>query len=99
TARPYLAYAAIGESYRSRTSVCLSFCAPDFKALPSEQQAKIVTRIVTLLEQEKAAFDVKSYSTAPLGLRIWCGTTVEPADITAIGPWIDWAYATAMAGN
>jgi phosphoserine aminotransferase len=93
----YLTYAAADSSYRSRTSVCLTFSAPEFKALPADQQQKLVNRIVALLEDEQAAFDVKSYSSAPLGLRIWCGPTVETDNIEPLGPWIDWAYATAMA--
>jgi phosphoserine aminotransferase len=95
--RPYLTYAAADSSYRSRTSICLRFCAPEFEALADEQKVTVVNKIVALLEQEQAAYDVRSYSTAPLGLRIWCGTTVETANIMALGPWIDWAYSEIMA--
>jgi phosphoserine aminotransferase len=31
-------------------------------------------------------------------LRIWGGATVETADIVALLPWIEWAYAQAAAG-
>jgi phosphoserine aminotransferase len=49
------------------------------------------------LEKAGAAYDVAGYRDAPPGLRIWCGATVDTADIVALGPWLDWAYATAKS--
>lgn len=95
--RDYLRYAVADPLCRSRTSICLTFCAAEYEALSPEQQVAMVNKIVALLEEEGAAYDVRSYHTAPLGLRIWCGTTIDADDITAIGPWIDWAYAQALA--
>jgi phosphoserine aminotransferase len=96
TSRDYLSYTVEDSDARSRTSVCLTFTAPEFISLSAGQQQSVVSKIVTLLEQEQAAYDIKSYNTAPLGLRFWCGPTVETANIEALGPWLDWAYATAL---
>ena len=77
---------------RSNTSVCLQFAdRSDEDANKARQKA-----IVKLLEGEDAAYDVGAYRDAPPGIRVWCGATVETADIEKLGPWLDWAWeATA----
>jgi phosphoserine aminotransferase len=80
-------------SARSNTSVCLKIVAPHVLALPAADQASIASGIAALLEREGVAFDVGSYRDAPPGLRIWCGATVDQADIEALTLWLDWAFA------
>jgi phosphoserine aminotransferase len=79
---------------RSNTSVCLKIVDPWFTAQPPAAQWSLVRRMCGLLEQERAAFDVVAYRDAPPGFRIWCGATVEAADVAALMPWLDWAFAT-----
>jgi len=82
---------------RSCTSVCLKIVDPWALALPAEQQAQIPKRMDALLEAEGVAYDINGYRAAPPGLRIWAGATVEGADIEALCPWLDWAFATVKA--
>jgi phosphoserine aminotransferase len=82
-ARPWLGHLAADPASRSKTSVCLTVGGADAK------------KMAGLLEAEGVAYDIASYRDAPPGLRIWCGATVDAADIEALGPWLDWAYAEA----
>ena len=89
---PWIEHLAADPSIRSNTSVCLQFAdRSDVEANKARQKA-----MAKLLEAEDAAYDVGAYRDAPPGLRIWCGATVDTADIEALGPWLDWAWeATA----
>jgi len=84
-------------SFRSNTSVCLKIVDPDVAALDDKAQKAFTKRMTQLLDDEGAAYDVNGYRDAPAGLRIWCGATVELADIKALTPWLDWAFAAAKA--
>ena len=86
--REWLGHLAQDPASRSRTSVCLTVRDAD--------EAFIKT-LAGLLEAEGVAFDIAGYRDAPAGLRIWCGATVDTADIEALGPWLDWAYAEASS--
>ncbi|WP_310531147.1 phosphoserine transaminase [Novosphingobium sp.] len=83
--RPWLSHLCADEAIRSKTSVCLSVEGAD---------ADFIKAFAGALEKEGAAFDIAGYRDAPAGLRIWCGATVDTADIEALGPWLDWAYAS-----
>ena len=88
----WIEHLAKDPAIRSNTSVCLQFAdRSDEDANKARQKA-----IVKLLEGEDAAYDVGAYRDAPPGIRVWCGATVETADIEKLGPWLDWAWeATA----
>ena len=88
-ARDWLGHLAADPASRSRTSVCLTVAGAD---------EAFIKKMAALLEGEDAAYDVAGYRDAPPGLRIWCGATVDTADIEALGAWLDWAYAAAKAG-
>lgn len=94
---PWIDFLASREDIRSNTSICLKFSAPVVRALDAERQAEFAQRIAALLEREAVAFDVNAYRSAPPGLRIWGGATVETEDIEALLPWIEWTYAVALA--
>ena len=78
---------------RSCTSICLKIIDPWFTSQELDEQASIEKRLVAMLAGEGAAWDIGSYAAAPPGLRIWGGGTVETADLEALFPWLDWAFA------
>lgn len=82
---------------RSRTSNCLQIVDPWFTSLSREGQAKFSKQVAKLLAKQEVAYDITSYAAAPPGLRIWGGATVETADLVALLPWLDWAFATVKA--
>jgi phosphoserine aminotransferase len=84
----WVEHLAADPAIRSNPSVCLQF-ADRSNAEANAARQKTLTR---LLESEEAAFDIGAYRDAPPGLRIWCGATVNTADIEALGPWLDWAW-------
>lgn len=76
----------------SSTSICLKLTDPKIIDLPIEIKNNIEKNIIKLLEQHKVAYDIGSYRSAPPGLRIWGGPTVENEDVKNLLPWLDWAY-------
>jgi phosphoserine aminotransferase len=94
---PWVENLAVDPKTRSNTSVCLRIVDADIAALPTPEQAAFVKGLVARLEAEGVAFDIGSYRDAPVGLRIWTGATVETADVAALTPWLDWAFAVEKA--
>ncbi len=90
-------FLASSPSIRSNTSVCLKIVDPAIAALDEKAQAAFVKGLVAAIEAQGAGYDIDGYRDAPPGLRIWCGATVEAADVSALTEWLDWAFANAKA--
>jgi phosphoserine aminotransferase len=92
----FLAEAA---SVRSNTSVCLKIVDAEIVGMPAETRDAVARDIASLLAEEGVAYDIASHRDAPAGLRIWTGATVEKADLEALMPWLDWAFATVKQNH
>ncbi len=92
-------FLATDPATRSHTSVCLKITDPWFAGLSDEQQQAFIKDMVKPLEKDGVAYDIAGYRDAPAGLRIWCGATVETADIQALTPWLDFAFAARKGGG
>ena len=92
---PWIDFLASSVETRSTTSVCLKIVDPDLVGLDDGARYDFILKMKSLLEAEGAAFDIESYRKAPAGLRLWCGPTVDTADVEAVTPWLDWAFAEA----
>ena len=90
--KPWIANLAAAPETASTTSVCLTFTDPRIA-----DGATFAKAVAKRLEKEGVALDVGAYRDAPAGLRIWCGSTVEAADVAALMPWIEWAFETEIA--
>jgi phosphoserine aminotransferase len=96
-ATPWVDFLAPVAATRSNTSVCLKVVDERVTSLPEAAQAEFAKNLAAILEKEGVALDAASYRSAPPGLRIWCGATVEQDDLKALTPWLDWAFATCVA--
>ncbi|ACI94262.1 phosphoserine aminotransferase [Afipia carboxidovorans OM5] len=94
---PWVDFLAADPAIRSNTSVCLKVVDPAITALPADAQADFAKKLVAAVEKEGAGYDLGAYRDAPPGLRIWCGATVEAADVAALTQWLDWAFAETKA--
>ncbi len=93
-ANPWLQNLAETPEIASTTSVCLKFA--DARIKDGEGFAKAVAK---RLEKAGVAYDIGAYRDAPAGLRIWCGSTVETADVAALMPWIAHAFEAEIAAQ
>jgi phosphoserine aminotransferase len=94
---PWIAPLAVDPATYSNTGVCLVIADPDVLARGDAAVAALASGIVARLDREGVALDIGAYRDAPAGLRIWCGATVETADLEALTPWLDWAFAEEKA--
>ncbi len=92
---PWVEFLAKDPAVRSNTSVCLKVVDPQVARLSAEAQAAFVKGIAAALEKEGVAHDIDAHRDAPAGLRIWCGSTAERADLEALTAWLDWAFASS----
>ncbi|WP_333867822.1 phosphoserine transaminase [Cypionkella sp.] len=91
---PWLQNLAETAEIASTTSVCLKFNDPRIK-----DGAAFAKAVAKRLEKAEVAYDIGAYRDAPAGLRIWCGSTVETADVAALMPWLAHAFQAEIAAQ
>ncbi len=96
-ATPWIENLVAEPAHRSNTSVCLKVVDAQIAALDADAQRAFVKSLTNKLDAEGAAFDIGGYRDAPPGLRVWCGATVETADVEALTHWLDWAFHATKA--
>ena len=95
-ATPWVDFLAEDVATRSNTSVCLKIVDPAVAGLSADDQAAFAKSLAGKLDKEDVAYDIGAYRDAPPGLRIWAGATVDKADLEALLPWLDWAFASVL---
>jgi phosphoserine aminotransferase len=90
---PWVDFLVSNAATRSNTSVCLKVVDERVTSLPEAGQAEFAKNLAAILEKEGVALDAASYRSAPPGLRIWCGATIEQSDVQLLIPWLDWVFA------
>jgi phosphoserine aminotransferase len=93
---PWVDFLVPDAAIRSNTSVCLKIVDEHVSSLPETGQAEFAKNLAAILEKEGVALDAASYRSAPPGLRIWCGATIEPSDLQSLTPWLDWAFENCL---
>jgi phosphoserine aminotransferase len=93
----WVGFLAKDAANRSNTSVCFSIVDPAVTDLDDTAQAAFAKAIVSRLDKAGVAYDIGAYKDAPSGLRIWAGSTIDAANLEALTPWLDWAFAEEKA--
>ena len=96
-ARDWVEFLAEVPETRSCTSICLKIVDPWFLGLEIDERHATVKRLVALIAEAGAGYDLGSHRSAPPGLRVWGGATVAREDLEALLPWLDWAFAEVRA--
>ena len=88
----WVAFLANDLESRSSTSICLKINDSWFLEKDIAEQKDILKSFFSILEEKEAAYDINHYPSAPLGIRIWGGGTIEQSNIKLLLPWLDWAW-------
>jgi phosphoserine aminotransferase len=94
---PWVDFLVSDPAIRSNTSVCLRVVDARVISQPDAVQAKFAKNLAELLAKEGVALDAASYRSAPPGLRLWCGATIEQGDVQLLTSWLDWAFLICLA--
>ena len=96
---PWVDFLVSDAAIRSNTSVCLKVVDERVTSRPAAEQAEFAKNLAAILEKEGVALDAASYRSAPPGLRIWCGATIERRDVQSLTPWLDWAFERCISSS
>ena len=89
---PWVEFISHKKETCSNTGITFKITEDWFTVLDISQQREVMKKITSLLSKEKVAQDINGYPKAPASFRVWGGGTVEPSDIQALLPWIEWSY-------
>ncbi|MBF96768.1 MAG: phosphoserine transaminase [Pelagibacterales bacterium] len=88
----WLEFLAVKKEIRSCTSICLKIKPSILKLMDSETLKDKMSQLLSYFEKNNIACDIGSYRDAPLGIRIWGGSTINCKDIEILLDWLEWGY-------
>ena len=88
----WIDFVAEKKETRSSTSICLKIVDPWFTSLSNDDKSNVIQFVSEMLAKYKVAYDINSYPSAPSGIRIWGGGTIEKKNIELLLPWLDWIW-------